>query len=356
MWRLVGVACVALVGCTSGGETGELPEVELSPRIRPAVAWVGDGAFVFGGTTPERPDPGTYEEVFLADGAVVAPGSARGPAVPQPPFDGRLNHVQAAVVDGDVVLTGVVCAEAADVDGADLDCRPPGRLVVGEYDPDDGSWREIALPEGVGGPGTVWSDLTAAGDGFVVLRASEPRRTLLVLEVDTGEWRLVDEPAATTRGWCIEQGSLVTVASDRRLSLLDLADADAAEVRSAEAPLSIAAGPPEPVVTCTGDGVVVTQVAGNLAAATYDPAADRWGPVSAPDAGASTFVDNSFWTGDEVLLVDGGNADRSALALDPSTGAWRALPPPPVALGDGVWGADAVVVWDGDALVAYDPG
>lgn len=287
MWCLLGVA---FVGCT-GQQTADLPEIELSPRIRPAVAWVGDGAFVFGGTTPERPDPGTYEEVFLADGAVVASGSARGPAIPPPPFDGRLNHAEAAVVDGDVVL-----------------------------------------------------------------RASEPPRTLLVLEVDTGEWRLVDEPAATTRSWCVEQGSLVTVASDRRLSLLDLADPGEATVRTAEAPLSLAAGPPAPVVTCTGDGVVVTQVSGDLAATTYDPAPDQWGPVSAPDAGTSTFVDTSFWTGDEVVLVDGGNADRSALALDPTTGAWRSLPPPPVALGGGVWGEGAAAVWDGEALMAYDPG
>ncbi|MBK5222131.1 MAG: hypothetical protein JJE52_04510 [Acidimicrobiia bacterium] len=93
----------------------------------------------------------------------------------------------------------------------------------------------------------------------------------------------------------------------------------------------------------TGDRVIA---AGGRRLAAWDPATDRWTDLgSAPGS-----VDEAVWTGEEVLTIErwqfgAALEDVTWGALDPASGRWRELPPPPIAL-EGM-----TVTWTGDELI-----
>ena len=113
-------------------------------------------------------------------------------------------------------------------------------------------------------------------------------------------------------------------------------------------------GGPALLSVWTGTEWVLANPAGPAAA--FDPATDRWRSLPAVPRPFSSIVGQ--WTGREVVVlgVDVGEKDPAvagaafrhwAAALDPGAGRWRALPEPEFELA-------ATAVWDGRRLVAWD--
>jgi hypothetical protein len=104
----------------------------------------------------------------------------------------------------------------------------------------------------------------------------------------------------------------------------------------------------------TGTEWVLANADGPTAA--FDPATDRWRSLPAVPRPYSSIVGQ--WTGREVVVLGveiqekgpavAGSAFRHwAAALDPGTGRWRGLPDPDLELA-------ATAVWDGRRLIAWD--
>jgi N-acetylneuraminic acid mutarotase len=101
--------------------------------------------------------------------------------------------------------------------------------------------------------------------------------------------------------------------------------------------------------------------------AAYDPAADRWRPLS-PSPLAARTVGGGVWTGTEVIFWGGSTGEESrndGAAYDPVADRWRLLadsPLQPRGTGTTVWTGREVVIWGGgdvrqsfDDGAAYDP-
>ncbi len=110
--------------------------------------------------------------------------------------------------------------------------------------------------------------------------------------------------------------------------------------------------------------------------ASYDPASDSWREV-APSPLSPRAGHVAVWTGDEMIVWGGyvreaGESEGlvDGAAYDPTTDAWRLLPPAPLAAGTelaAVWTGDEMIVWGGvpdpghpsddgsDEGAAYDP-
>jgi len=83
----------------------------------------------------------------------------------------------------------------------------------------------------------------------------------------------------------------------------------------------------------------------------YDPATDRWTPITTVDAPVARFADVQVWTGSEFFIQGGMLFDGtiytpigSGGAYDPAADTWRALPAGPVS-------AHACAVWTGAEVV-----
>jgi hypothetical protein len=90
-----------------------------------------------------------------------------------------------------------------------------------------------------------------------------------------------------------------------------------------------------------GDG------SGSLAAATYNPATNRWETGAIAPAAAPPFGD-AFWTGKEMLVWGTSAGHPEGLSYDPATRRWASLPASP--LGD-VSRSDMLAVWTGTFMV-----
>jgi hypothetical protein len=86
---------------------------------------------------------------------------------------------------------------------------------------------------------------------------------------------------------------------------------------------------------------------GSLAAATYNPATNRWETGAIAPTGAPLFGD-AFWTGKEMLIWGTSAGHPEALSYDPATRRWASLPASP--LGD-VSRSDMLAVWTGTYMV-----
>ena len=100
--------------------------------------------------------------------------------------------------------------------------------------------------------------------------------------------------------------------------------------------------------TGPGDGPAPTVETG----AAYDPAADRWTPIS-PSPLRTVGGHSAVWTG-ERMLVWGGSVGESPIAdgasYDPATDRWTELPPAPLDPRydhTAVWTGDRMIVWGG---------
>jgi hypothetical protein len=102
--------------------------------------------------------------------------------------------------------------------------------------------------------------------------------------------------------------------------------------------------------------------------AAYDPAADGWRRL--PPMPVALTAATGLWTGSEVVVIGAAlrpedltpdqSGRPSVLAFDPAGGAWRVLPPPPLAspplATTAVWTGDEIVAWDYELHGArFDP-
>lgn len=101
----------------------------------------------------------------------------------------------------------------------------------------------------------------------------------------------------------------------------------------------------------------------------YDPLSGTWrktAPAPGPDAGR--WSHSVVWTGAEMIVFGGGNADvelKSGLAYNPVTDTWRETAPAPLSSRQWlplVWTGSEVLVWGGSSIsrsvadgAAYDP-
>lgn len=103
--------------------------------------------------------------------------------------------------------------------------------------------------------------------------------------------------------------------------------------------------------------------------ARYDPAADRWAPVSSQGAPDARTLHSAVWSGREMIVFGGHGADGVRLdsggAYEPEEDHWRALPgrdaPSSRAQHTAVWTGRSMIVWGGRGSreladgAAYDP-
>jgi N-acetylneuraminic acid mutarotase len=273
--------------------------------VAAATALVVGGVVALGGGTGE-PQP----EVAVALSTTGDPASGMWADIAPAPVTPRFQH--------GAVWTG---SEVVVLGGYDEAGEPIGD--AGAFDPAQGTWRTIADPPGevAGSPVAVWTGSEVVAFGGVG---------------DGGD--------AT-------QGAAYDPAAD---SWRDIADAELGALTSSGS-----------YVAWTGDAVLVAGffrsqdaeagdggIGGTQGAALYDPAADTWTELPDAPGPLPTFAD-AVWTGTELLVI--GPEEGSGLAapdawlayaLDPATGAWRTLPPPP-----GPVRGSAVVSWTGSELV-----
>jgi hypothetical protein len=126
-----------------------------------------------------------------------------------------------------------------------------------------------------------------------------------------------------------------------------------------------AAAPPRaisyPVVTAwTGDEVLVLD-GGGAAGLAYAPVPDTW-RETAPMPGPPRSSPVGVWTGDRLLVLGGLDAagrpaDRALFAYDPDADAWTTLAAPPLDVSAAVWADDRLVATDAaaDRVARYDP-
>jgi hypothetical protein len=101
----------------------------------------------------------------------------------------------------------------------------------------------------------------------------------------------------------------------------------------------------------------------------YDPVARAWRKTApAPGRDSGRWFHSVVWTGAEMIVFGGGNADvelTTGLAYDPGTDTWRKIAPAPLSSRQWlplVWTGDEVLVWGGSSIsrsvadgAAYDP-
>jgi hypothetical protein len=116
------------------------------------------------------------------------------------------------------------------------------------------------------------------------------------------------------------------------------------------------------LVAWTGSEALVAGVVNGA----YNPASDRWRPISTPDKGASAPAVSLWdpvwaWTGRELLVWGGRRIDTalaSGAAYSPSTDTWRALPASPLAAragADDVWTGKELIILGGHELGGNGP-
>lgn len=224
--------------------------------------------------------------------------------LPDAPIERRLGAGMVWTGEEVIVFGG---SNSTEVDGA------------AAYDPESRTWRELAdAPDGLGLVAPVWTG------SEVVALSTNP------MDWQDGRPGAVYDPAGD--------------------SWRPVADAGYPGLGTATLPL------------WAGDRVVVTGLEvpgqGTVGTAAYDPATDTWTdlpPAPQPIDPPGGVV----WTGDELVYVGGEPVDSGpldtdaflprsmvALALDPHTGTWRALPAPPVPARE-----DMAVAWTGDEVV-----
>jgi hypothetical protein len=90
-----------------------------------------------------------------------------------------------------------------------------------------------------------------------------------------------------------------------------------------------------------GDGSPYTYALDGGAA--YDPASDSWRML--PDAPLPPDDYTGLWTGDELVVIGGGEAAVTGAAYDPASDSWREIAPPPYAI------VAPRLAWTGDEVL-----
>jgi len=85
----------------------------------------------------------------------------------------------------------------------------------------------------------------------------------------------------------------------------------------------------------------------------YDPAADRWAPISAANAPSPRFGHSAIWTGREMVVWGGAGLDieQTGGRYDPSLDRWSPVStqdaPPPRLYHTALWTGSSMIVWGG---------
>ncbi len=305
---MLGVAAVVL-WLSIGVLRGE-PDDDWDDRGSPALAWVGDRLFVYGGT----PVPGESESVRtvepLNDAALIDPDDGRVDVLPEPPFERPMRTQPAALaVDDEVLVIGQLCRES---DSESRGCEPGAYRAAVYSEPDD-EWREVELPgrleritNGQSEPVGVTSD----GRAVVVLGAQDEgfgalvTRELWVYSLEDDEWEPLPSPGALIEGACLA-GDGVVVGSGL---LAATADDAVGDVEPTDPDALALAGPALRILALDGEARV-------------------WFPTAA--AGVLPTGDvASMACGDDLVLVDDGTGVKRVFDLGPG-GGWRESAPQP---------------------------
>ena len=235
----------------AGPATGwhRVPDMPLSPRYFPLVAWTGREALVIGGLDGTRVGPG-HDGTPLQDGAAYDPQTRSWRAIAPAPEDlsGRTDDVT-ALADGTLLVAHLGDLLAYDIAGDSWQRLPPppqevlmptiaaqdGRLYllavndpggadlpVQVLDLGTGSWS--ALPAGPGLPDGVLRTLVPTPAGLVVMGEGLDRASAALW--DGSDW--TDYPATDLRGsfwhWTgdrVISGWVTSDESDTRSAALD---------------------------------------------------------------------------------------------------------------------------------------
>jgi DNA-directed RNA polymerase specialized sigma24 family protein len=271
-----------------------LPASDFDGRAGAAVAWTGEQLIVWGGEIP-----GSQSGPL---GGMLDPGTGVWVSMPPAPIDPPVGA--AALWTGAEVLFlgGDTAAGAA-------------------YDPAARLWRELPVAPIRAAPGdlAVWT-----GTEAILFGGSD--RVGLALNLADNTWRrIADAPDLEwENSGGIWTGTEMIVWGEFAL-----------------------------------EGSLGELPTANVAA--YDPAADSWrqfATVTDPVALVST---TGIWTGEEVILwgVEVGMSDpvRAGFALNPATGAWRRIEPPPAPEIEFLWVAERdPVVWTGSRMLVWHSG
>lgn len=288
----------------------KLPDAPLSPRFDARAYWTGTEMLVFGGNSVDGD--------VLADGATWSPATNTWRAIPASPLGARDGSVIAWAGDRLVVWSGNTVAPP----GATEDFQPELKADGAAYVPAGNRWVPVAAPPIPPRTGAQWA---WTGSRLIVTG---------------GE----GEPDSRTDGAAFDPVSGTWAAI-------------AARPQGASCGGEIAC-----TGLWTGTGVLFP-----ASAQAYDPAADRWSALApAPGDKAPAPGEPSVWTGRQVLAwgVPGGEDDGSVSDADPGDGSlpvaaalydpaanrWQTFAVGPLrgrTLHTAVWTGEAMLIWGG---------
>ena len=193
---LGGVIAVSLSGC--GDSSGARPNEERTlatdaerARFGPAIAAIGEQAFVYGGFDGEMSSNPPFGDAYL-----LSPSDGTIDPVPTAPVEPLANPT-AVAVEGSVMVLGVECAPDSPVsdDGPgppSVDCGP-GTMRGARFDPSSGSWDAVDVPDEL----ARVTDLELLGAlGSDAIAGSESEGTLWTVDGNDLSWTRVDLPVA----------------------------------------------------------------------------------------------------------------------------------------------------------------
>lgn len=376
----------ALAACGSAGSPeagGPVDEVGLSPRQSPALAWVGDRLFVYGGAVgtpdpvgddPFAGAPRSPEGVVLArtDGAlfdVEAPAMER---LAEAPFPDPVQYPEAIAVDDEVVVLGIDCPRPnPDPEDTSGTCEP-GTYAAAVYSVTDAEWREVTMPAALDGLANGATEpVGATSDGravFVLGPRDDVIEQLWAYTPADDRWERLPSPEVRVDAQCLA-GDTVAVMSgsiledvgepllsdtdpqprgwvgyvDPTLHLLTLTDDELQwriTVAAEEAPLGTAIAQ----LDCTDDMALFRNTGSmpqfHSVLSGYER--DDWlVPSPSPAEGHFSHV---LGIGDRMIFFNSNNIQSAV--YDPATDEWQLLEGD-LAVQYPVWTGDAITGWPG---------
>jgi hypothetical protein len=293
-----------------------------SPRVLPIAIWTGTEMIVWGGRafvpTPERPQGATE---YYTDGARYSPALDRWFPMSA---DGTPSFVDPAAAS----FRAMWVHDEMFVFTVDRDPEDPfsSLLMVYRYSPATDSWSTTTPPPQpslrLGGAPVVWTgeEFIAWGDESLVHTGRTRPGVGIRWNPTTDAWALV-----TTEGAPTHRHNHVAVWTGTRIIVWG--------------------GEDEFVGSDKGDG------------SAYDPATDRWEPVSLEGAPSERVTQSVVWTGREVVVWGGRRArpegrtltlPNDGAAYDPQSDTWRPLPESGLHARTG-----ETVVWDGTEMIIF---
>jgi len=345
------------------------PDDDWDERASPALAWVGDRLFVYGG----NPVPGESESVRtlepLNDAALIDPDDGRVDVLPDPPFERPLRGSPAALaVDDEVLVVGQLCREPPE--GAERACSG-GAYRAAVYSVAEDDWREVELPgrlERISNGQSVPVGVTSDGHAVVILGPQDgfgalAGRQLWVYSLADDEWEPLPTPGALIEGACLADDAVVVgsglLAETADDAVGDVVPTDPAQLALAGPTLqvlSLAADSrvwfPTPAagvlptgdtasMTCGDERVLVDDGTGVKRIFELGPGGGWVASAPQPD---DTVHDAHLWTGEEFLFLA---PNTPTLAYDPEDDSWRGIEGSAATSARSVWTGDSVVGWPG---------